>query len=390
MDPQTTAAQPPAGPAATPRTFGLAARALKGWLAPIGVGMLTLMLTVLLAFESSELHSADLALREYQDLVNERPQDKLYQAWKMFRFEHVLKVSGPPLTQLDEYQKLVDAARELGDKRGAIQQLLLDASVLHILPPGFASDAGLGWLRGDVVSSALAGPGAASSPAAGGGSSGASQRSDYAFDDDVCADGPASVAASVSAPVPAPVRAAASKPAVVPSPSELSAHMRGFECFLKVLKITPSDFSYPLWSAIYATRDKVNLLVSWLLPGLYGLLGACVHLMRSMLPADAATSGRAAPTPAGLVRPVPLLSILLRCALGGLSGIIVGWFWVPGSTPGVGSGISISSVPFGIAFLAGFGIEGLFGMLDRLLKNLALGDASPGDKGEPRKLASGA
>ena len=49
-----------------------AAGSTRSLLASIAVGVLTLLLTLYLAFQSSELHSADMALREYQDLVNEQ------------------------------------------------------------------------------------------------------------------------------------------------------------------------------------------------------------------------------------------------------------------------------------------------------------------------------
>jgi TRAP-type C4-dicarboxylate transport system permease small subunit len=64
------------------------------------------------------------------------------------------------------------------------------------------------------------------------------------------------------------------------------------------------------------------------------------------------------------------LSLVLRIALGGLAGIIIGWFWVSGA---IGAGPSvphISSIPFGMAFLAGFSIETLFSIFDRLNRTI--------------------
>jgi TRAP-type C4-dicarboxylate transport system permease small subunit len=116
---------------------------------------------------------------------------------------------------------------------------------------------------------------------------------------------------------------------------------------------------------IYQTRNKVNLLVSWMLPGLYGLLGACVFLMRELLLGNKAR---------GDARIVDMLSLLLRVALGGLAGIIVGWFWVPTTPNPASSAIEVSSVSFGVAFLAGFSIDSLFALLDRLLKNFRPAD----------------
>lgn len=329
--------------------------------APFLVGLLTLVLTLYLAFQSSELHSADLALREYQDLVNERPQEKLYQAWKMFRFERVLNLSQPPLKPLDEYQKLADATRELGDKRSAILKLLVRSSELHIVPPLF-SKGWYSWTPGGVNAVDGAGSasdaypqGSAASALAvqppGAAAAGAAPVPHYG-------QGPGFEDSCAAAPEPGPVKAANG----VPGRSELAAYMKGIDCFLRTLNVSSADYNYPMWTAIYDTRNKVSLLVAWLLPGLYGLLGACVFLMRHMLLHGAVREEG--------VRALDVLSILLRIALGGLAGIIVGWFWVPTSVTTTSSAIAVSSVAFGVAFLAGFSIEGLFALLDRLNRTL--------------------
>ena len=104
---------------------------------PYLIGFMTLLLTLYLAFQSSELHKADLALREYQGLESERLQEKIYHAWKMYLYEHVLDVKGPPLAQLDGYQQLVDDAKRLYQKRSAVQDLLLDSSVIRYFPKFF-------------------------------------------------------------------------------------------------------------------------------------------------------------------------------------------------------------------------------------------------------------
>ena len=55
--------------------------------------------------------------------------------------------------------------------------------------------------------------------------------------------------------------------------------------------------------------------------------------------------------------------------MGGIAGIIIGWFWAPTNTPHTELGV-ISSVPFGLAFLTGFSIDILFSILDRLKKSV--------------------
>ena len=133
-------------------------RRLMAHLTPFVVGLLSLLLTLYLAFESSELHSADMALREYQDWVHERPQEKLYQAWRMYRYEGVLHVQGPPLTQLVEYQKLVEEARLLIVKRHAITNMLQDAAVTRYVPTMFEHH-GPEWLQ--IIAMTANGSGAA-------------------------------------------------------------------------------------------------------------------------------------------------------------------------------------------------------------------------------------
>ena len=282
---------------------------------PYLVGFVTLLLTLYLAFQSSELHIANMALREYEDMQSERLDVKIFQAWKMYRYERVLNAKAPALAQLDGYQQLVDDAKRLYEKRDAVHTLLLYSSTLRYA-----------WLIQPAV---VTGEG--------------DELTQPVLD---CAEDPAPPVTSDSA-------------ALFGSRIELDNYRRSIACFVKSLPIA-GDYDFPMVSLIYATRNKVNLLVSWMLPGLYGLLGACVFLMRDLLLANK-TRGDA--------RIVDLLSLLLRVALGGLAGIIVGWFWVPTSPASSSSAIDVSSISFGVAFLAGFSIDSLFALLDRLIKN---------------------
>lgn len=294
-------------------------------IAPFLVGTLTLGLTLYLAYESSELHTAERALSEHDALVSEQPQQKLFQAWKKVRYERVLGSAGPPL---DEYQKLVDAARNLVDKRGAIQTDLQIAAQLNLVPRPLKQ---LRWLP-------------QAEAADGGGSGGAEAPAD-----DLCTSLP-------------PPRPASANKTPTPVLQELAVYQLEFDCFLQALKIDPVDFGYPMWGTVFEARDKVTLLMAWLLPGVYGLLGACFYLMRRMLqaaPDRALESDRA----------IAAVDILLRLAAGGLAGIIVGWFWVPAAAVGPLNGVP--SLSFGVAFLAGFSTDALFSMLDKLLKGLS-------------------
>lgn len=106
--------------------------------------------------------------------------------------------------------------------------------------------------------------------------------------------------------------------------------------------------------------DKVAVRVSWLLPFLYGLLGSALFLMRNI------SSLR---TPA-----MGSLAIVMRLSLGGVAGIVVGWF-SSGSQASLQS-VSSLSIPFALAFLTGYGIDSMFGMFDRL--NRAISDIPKG------------
>ena len=291
------------------------------------IGFMTLLLTLYLAFQSSELHKADLALREYQDLVSERLPDKIYLAWKMYYFEDVLNVKGPPLAQLDGYQKLIDDAKRLHSKRTAVNTLLLDSSIIRYIPEQFRPAASEVQKKG----------------------------TDYTQGKIACLEVDLPPVFVAKRP---PVSETMQAPLV--SRLDLKEYVRQGTCFMQSLGMVSHD--YPADPMIYATRNKVHLLVSWLLPGLYGLLGACVFVMRDLLRDNMLSRVH------GDARIVDLLSLVLRIALGGLAGIIIGWFSVPTSLTASSAAISISSIPFGMAFLAGFSIESLFALLDRLNK----------------------
>jgi hypothetical protein len=330
-------------------------RRYAAYLAPIGLSFLTLLLAVYLAFQSSELHRADMALREYQGLMNERPHEKLYQAWKMFRYEQVLNVQGPPLAQLDEYQKLVEDFRRLVETRNAILRLFADSQYIYLVPQWIERRLQIGLTANN---SALATVGTNGLPL---------QSQNPLRQDAVFAlppspyvrgqVGEAAVAATECAVLAYPAKG---KRVTLDAVKDLDSYTKSINCFMRALHISVDDYNYPLSVAIYQTRLKVNMLVTWLLPFLYGLLGACVFLMRKIVLADGVLQFYEE------LRLVNFLSLTLRVALGGLAGIIIGWFWVPDTTVSSAGPLSISSVPFGIAFFAGFSMETLFSLLDRL------------------------
>jgi len=101
---------------------------------------------------------------------------------------------------------------------------------------------------------------------------------------------------------------------------------------------------------VSTVEQRIRVQVGWLLPFLYGLLGACVYVMRRLL----------FDTNAAVVENVV---VILRLALGALAGVAIGWFATP--AVGVAAVAPISTLPYALAFMAGFSIDILFTILDR-------------------------
>ncbi|HUR87985.1 MAG TPA: hypothetical protein VMZ74_02740, partial [Ramlibacter sp.] len=98
--------------------------------------------------------------------------------------------------------------------------------------------------------------------------------------------------------------------------------------------------------------DKVSMRQNWFLPFFYGLLGSIIFVMRNVANLR---------TPA-----MEWFPIMMRLALGGVAGIVIGWFsFFTGPFEHTHTSVS---VPLALAFLTGYGIEILFSLLDRLIK----------------------
>lgn len=339
---------------------------------PFVIGLLTLLLTCYLAFQSSQLHQADMALRSYYEWVGQQPREKLFAAFKLYRYERVLNVTTPPLAQLDAYQKLVEDAQQLANKGAAIQGMLQSASALQYVPH-FVEEIGPRAVRSFFLKLNAVGPVPDELP------TGPVPQLDAGRTAPGAMPGTAAALQSTHCKAEAPRRAAPLKPVSLRGPAKpedpADSYEEGWACFLERIQLDPRQLSYSQWPVIYDTQIKINMLVTWLLPGLYGLLGACVYVMRRLILTRHALPGNGSALNA--------LSLLLRIALGGLAGIIIGWFWVPGAGT-AGSLSQITSIPFGIAFLAGFSIETLFSLLDKVNHNLL----NPGDEPpapEPKK-----
>ncbi len=101
----------------------------------------------------------------------------------------------------------------------------------------------------------------------------------------------------------------------------------------------------------------LQVLQLYLLPLLYGLLGACVYVLRMLT-----TEMR------NLTYELESnIRYHMRVQLGALSGLAIGWF---ASSPGIGLSLNAVS-PFALAFLAGYSVEVLFSIMDGLIASFS-------------------
>jgi hypothetical protein len=111
------------------------------------------------------------------------------------------------------------------------------------------------------------------------------------------------------------------------------------------------------------------VLQSYVLPVLYGLLGASVFVLRSIMRSISDATY------------YPDRSYLLRLALGTLSGLIIGWFvfLLPGQS-------FLSSLsPMALAFIVGYNIEIIFSLMDKVIDNFTSARRKEDDAQEKKK-----
>ena len=140
-------------------------------------------------------------------------------------------------------------------------------------------------------------------------------------------------------------------------PSLLQRHIKELREFNAIINVgfdplVPIDYSYN----IVPLRDSMRFLGSWVLPALYGMLGAVLFHMRRLLDPNL-------PNPS-------FLRFGYRIVLGGFAGIIVVWFWTP-AAPKLSAAEFATLSSFGVAFLVGFSTDVFFQALDRLVTYLS-------------------
>lgn len=120
--------------------------------------------------------------------------------------------------------------------------------------------------------------------------------------------------------------------------------------------LKPSEkFEKDALGKIVMLQDAVFILLvmqSYLLPLLYGFVGACAYILRTLSSEIKNVT---------YTRESKVL-YLARFLLGGLSGLAIGWF----VSPDTESTLKTVS-PFALAFVAGYGVELLFSVMDRII-----------------------
>jgi hypothetical protein len=97
----------------------------------------------------------------------------------------------------------------------------------------------------------------------------------------------------------------------------------------------------------------LSILQRYILPLLYGLLGASVYILRTLSSQIRARTYTEASN----------IDFRIRLYLGTLGGMVSAWF----INPEVAGGLVKTLSPFAIAFLAGYSIELLFAMMDKII-----------------------
>jgi hypothetical protein len=139
--------------------------------------------------------------------------------------------------------------------------------------------------------------------------------------------------------------------------SLLVMYIRDVRCFTSTINVgfdplSPNNYYY----YVYQLREGIGFLGSWVLPWLYGMLGAVIFHMRRLLDPRV-------PNPTWL-------RFGYRIVLGGFAGIIVVWFLTPGSQK-LAQPAFATLTSFGLAFLVGFSTDVFFQALDRLVSYLS-------------------
>lgn len=116
------------------------------------------------------------------------------------------------------------------------------------------------------------------------------------------------------------------------------------------------------------SKQILQGMSAYLLPMIYGLVGACAFVLRSMSRQIRELTFSATDS---------TVQYMLRLVLGALAGISIGWFLKPETSVTV---VATTISPLAVAFVAGYSVELLFTAMDKVIK--AFTGAGPG---QPKK-----
>jgi len=170
---------------------------------------------------------------------------------------------------------------------------------------------------------------------------------------------PAAQSKPTPAPQPSPTRqpTTAAQPTSPPNPSATEAERADGQNPDSIF--TPSEFQSTSASIRAVAGQVVDVMQKWLLPLLYGALGASVFVIRTL---SVQARDR-------LFRREALVSLVLRVFLGMISGLAIGWFWNQNPAAATAAGpLTVTTLsPFALAFVAGYGVELFFALLDKIV-----------------------
>ena len=126
------------------------------------------------------------------------------------------------------------------------------------------------------------------------------------------------------------------------------------------------------FSNLLSAETMLTVLQSYILPLLYGLLGAFIFVLRSLLRDIKAITYRYDCE----------IGYRLRLTLGALGGMIVGWFLKPDEVQ-----LSASVSSMALAFLMGYNVDMLFAVMDKIIDNLKHSLDKPTDKAIDKTVA---
>jgi hypothetical protein len=289
---------------------------------------LTVVLAVLIAFYSFALQREQGALHEYEDVQAAQIAEKTNALRRLVQQDKVLETKD---SRYDLYLRNVRELKDLERRRQVNLDLLAALAQEPVWPlEGNLADF-TSWLEQRFAARA-----------------GAKAPSIGLVDTSTLPASPTEIACDDrgNAKPVVPVRRASYT-------DEIRADTLDDLCFMQLLDLGFGSVSnyVSVSDVVSPIRDRVMLQSAWILPFLTGLLGATIFLLRDSL--DPLTPNLGAPR------------AVVRLSLGGVAGIIIGWFWTPSGTLGAELA-SVSSLPLALAFVAGFSIDILFSVLDRI------------------------